>query len=209
MVFGGYNSACRNGERWVTAEKFEAEKQRTRAYRQTDEGRIRHRKSNAKYHQKDGVKERIRARMRRYRQREEVRAKYREQNQRWLTTEEGRSYRRAYKARKRRTPEGRLVEAIRNSTNRAVKFAGRSKPSRSFELLGTDLEGFKAHIEAQFTDGMSWENHSEWHIDHIVPLASGKAPEEIWKLCHYTNLQPLWARDNMSKHAKTPDQYAK
>jgi hypothetical protein len=76
------------------------------------------------------------------------------------------------------------------------------KPSRSFELLGTDLESFKAYMESLFTEGMTWENHGEWHIDHIVPLASGKTPEEIWELCHYTNLQPLWAEDNLRKHTK-------
>ena len=50
---------------------------------------------------------------------------------------------------------------------------------------------------------MSWENHGEWHIDHKKPLASAKTEEELKKLCHYTNLQPLWALDNIRKGAKT------
>jgi hypothetical protein len=49
---------------------------------------------------------------------------------------------------------------------------------------------------------MNWDNRDKWHIDHIIPLASAKSPEEVEKLCHYTNLQPLWASDNMSKGAK-------
>jgi hypothetical protein len=49
---------------------------------------------------------------------------------------------------------------------------------------------------------MSWENHGEWHIDHIVPLSSAITEEELRKLSHYTNLQPLWATDNLSKGSK-------
>lgn len=46
---------------------------------------------------------------------------------------------------------------------------------------------------------MTWDNYGKWHIDHIVPLVSAKTEEEMYKLCHYTNLQPLWALDNIKK----------
>jgi hypothetical protein len=49
---------------------------------------------------------------------------------------------------------------------------------------------------------MNWSNRNLWHIDHIIPLASAKTEEEMIKLCHYTNLQPLWAIENMSKGSK-------
>jgi hypothetical protein len=49
---------------------------------------------------------------------------------------------------------------------------------------------------------MSWSNHGKWHIDHIIPLSSAKSKEELVKLCHYTNLQPLWALDNLGKANK-------
>lgn len=52
---------------------------------------------------------------------------------------------------------------------------------------------------------MTWENRGEWHIDHIIPLASASTEEELLALCHYTNLQPLWAFDNLSKGAKIID----
>ena len=59
-------------------------------------------------------------------------------------------------------------------------------------------------MESQFTDGMTWDNWGKygWHVDHKVPLSSAKTPDELIKLCHYTNLQPLWAKDNLSKGAK-------
>lgn len=69
-------------------------------------------------------------------------------------------------------------------------------------LVGCSYDELVSHIEKQFTDGMSWENMSEWHIDHVVPLASAKNQEEMENLFHYSNLQPLWAYDNKSKGAK-------
>jgi len=52
---------------------------------------------------------------------------------------------------------------------------------------------------------MSWDNYGEWHIDHIIPLCSATTVEELEKLCHYTNLQPLWAEENLFKGGKMPE----
>lgn len=73
----------------------------------------------------------------------------------------------------------------------------------SAELLGCTYEQLLAHLESQFSDGMNWENYGEWHIDHIRPCASFDLldPEEQRKCFHYTNLQPLWALDNLLKGA--------
>lgn len=74
------------------------------------------------------------------------------------------------------------------------------KKGKSTEiLLGADYKTVKLHIEKQFQKGMSWENHGEWHIDHIIPLASALTKEEMINLCNYKNLQPLWALDNIKK----------
>jgi hypothetical protein len=72
------------------------------------------------------------------------------------------------------------------------------------KILGCNFSNFKIYIEEKFVDGMSWENHSihGWHIDHIIPLSSAKNKEDLYKLCHYTNLQPLWAKDNLLKSNK-------
>jgi hypothetical protein len=71
-------------------------------------------------------------------------------------------------------------------------------------MIGCVPKQLKIHIENQFTDNMSWDNYGlfGWHIDHIVPLSSAKTEEDLYKLCHYTNLQPLWAKDNWSKSNK-------
>lgn len=76
------------------------------------------------------------------------------------------------------------------------------KSQRTLEILGCDLETIKSHLEKQFTKGMNWNNQGEWHIDHIIPCASAKTEEELIKLFHYTNLQPLWAEDNRNKSDK-------
>jgi len=55
------------------------------------------------------------------------------------------------------------------------------------------------HVEQQFTVDMHWDNYGDWHIDHIVPLSCADTEEELKLLCHYTNLQPLWAVDNLAK----------
>jgi len=76
------------------------------------------------------------------------------------------------------------------------------KSNKTFELIGCTPQSLKEHLEKQFVEGMTWNNRNEWHIDHIIPLSSAKSKEEIYKLCHYTNLQPLWAEDNLKKSNK-------
>ena len=65
------------------------------------------------------------------------------------------------------------------------------------------MEELKIHIEGKFVEGMTWENHGSWHLDHVRPCCSFdlKNEEEQKKCFHYTNLQPLWAVENLSKQA--------
>jgi hypothetical protein len=67
------------------------------------------------------------------------------------------------------------------------------------------MEEAFAHIESKFKPGMTWENYGKWHVDHIIPLSSANTTGELEKLCHFNNLQPLWARENMRKSDKMPD----
>jgi hypothetical protein len=91
---------------------------------------------------------------------------------------------------------------LRTRTWSAFKRKGYKKTSQTQDMLGVDWEVCKAHIERQFKKGMKWRNHGEWHIDHIIPLASAKNEKELRKLCYYRNLQPLWAVDNLNKSDK-------
>ena len=85
-----------------------------------------------------------------------------------------------------------------------LKNKGFKKDKKMKDILGCSYTEFIIYMESKFLKGMTWENHSlyGWHIDHIIPLSSGKTQEEIQNLCHYTNLQPLWAKDNLKKHKK-------
>lgn len=98
----------------------------------------------------------------------------------------------------------RLTCVMRSRLSNALKRRGYDKTSITADTLGCSWEDLKIHLESQFKDGMTWENHGKttWHIDHIIPLASASNSEEMCKLNHYTNLQPLWAKDNMSKGNK-------
>ena len=98
----------------------------------------------------------------------------------------------------------KLKSALRNRTYFAFKQKRYNKNSKTEQLLGASYEIVKIHIESQFKEGMSWDNRILWHIDHRIPLASAKSEEEIVKLCHYTNLQPLWADENIRKSDKMP-----
>ncbi len=78
-----------------------------------------------------------------------------------------------------------------------------SKDTKSIDCLGCSIIELKQHLENQFTLGMTWKNYGwGWHIDHIKPLSSASSKDELYKLFHYSNLQPLWARDNLIKSNK-------
>jgi len=76
------------------------------------------------------------------------------------------------------------------------------KNNTTIHIIGCTPIFLKEYIETLFTEGMNWENYGEWHIDHIIPLSSAKTEDEIYELCYYTNLQPLWSMDNIKKSNK-------
>ena len=113
---------------------------------------------------------------------------------------------RAENARKRRANDHlfALCQRARGRIANAFRQNGFTKTSTTFEMIGCDWPTLSAHIESLFSEGMNFQNRNLWHIDHIIPLASAKTKEEVIKLCHYKNLQPLWIADNLAKSDKMP-----
>ena len=77
-----------------------------------------------------------------------------------------------------------------------------NKTSKTTQILGCTRGELRVYLESKFAAGMSWDDRSAWHIDHIIPLASAKTEADVIRLNHYTNLQPLWAVDNIRKGAR-------
>ena len=101
-------------------------------------------------------------------------------------------------------PHLKLIRNYRTRIKNYMRFNKISLGTGSLELVGLTAEDLKKYIESKFKEGMSWDNYGVygWHLDHIIPLSSAKNEEELKGLCHYTNLQPLWAFDNLSKFNK-------
>ena len=116
------------------------------------------------------------------------------------------SYRKEYqKTRMKNDPDIRLTHNIRSLILISFKncLKGSYKKGKKTEnILDCTLEEFTQHLQSLFTEGMTLENHGEWEIDHIIPISSAKNEEEIYKLNHYTNFQPLWKEDNRKKSNK-------
>jgi hypothetical protein len=108
------------------------------------------------------------------------------------------------KQKKKSSPLYKLKISMRDRLNKYFIYSSLNKNNKTFEIIGCTPPKLKEHLESQFTHGMCWDNHGlfGWHIDHIMPLSSAKTEEELYKLCHYTNLQPLWAGDNLKKSNK-------
>lgn len=111
---------------------------------------------------------------------------------------------RSYSKRLKTNNVFRLRVLIGNRVKNALRRRDYDKNESCIKIVGCSAHDLRRHIESQFKPGMSWDNHGlrGWHVDHIIPLAIAKTQEEMESLCHYTNLQPLWAKDNLSKGGK-------
>jgi len=107
-----------------------------------------------------------------------------------------------YKERYGKDVHYRLAVVLRARMRQALK--KESKVGSAVTDLGMSVPDFKKYLENLFRGGMSWSNYGEWHIDHIKPLSSFNlsSPEEFKIAAHYTNLQPLWKEENLSKGCK-------
>jgi hypothetical protein len=94
----------------------------------------------------------------------------------------------------------RMKKRLRDRIRDYMK--GKSIGKKTKDIIGLDYVDFKNYISSKFTEGMTWDNYGEWHLDHIKPLVLSENEEELLKLNHYTNLQPLWEKDNLKKNRK-------
>jgi len=94
----------------------------------------------------------------------------------------------------------KLAYIVRGRLNKVIH---KTKDHSAIDSLGCSVSELKQHLESKFQFNMTWANYGfyGWHIDHIKPLSSFDLsdPEQFKQACHYTNLQPLWATDNLRK----------
>lgn len=194
-------------ENWVTKEKFE-------------EIRIRGLMEQAEYRKRPEVKARMQKYRKEYRQTDKgsewiknYRSKYYEENKEYVIQKQKEycknpEVRKIINKRRREkianNPQFAIACRARNRVLKALKRVGAVKSQKTMELLGCSFEFLKEHLESQFKEGMSWENRSSFHIDHIRPLASFDLtdPEQLKVACHWTNLQPLPPLENIRKSDK-------
>lgn len=96
----------------------------------------------------------------------------------------------------------RFKISIRKHIGQCFKRKSVPKDIKTTEILGCTINEFVLYIESLLQDGMSLNNYGKWHLDHIVPLHTAKTKEDVIRLCHYSNYQPLWAIDNILKGSK-------
>lgn len=172
---------------------------RQKAYKRANKEQIK--AKSKEYHDKtkdktkayyEANKEQIKARIRNYRKNNLSLLKQREK---------------AAQIKKRQDPFYKLKDSIRNRIRASMKSKGYAKKSKTFEILGCSYDEFKAHIESQFKSWMTWDNHGNpkdkvlepnktWDLDHIVPISSAVTEEDVIRLSHYTNFQPLCSYEN-------------
>ena len=190
---------------------YQENKEKQKKYRQEHKEKIviRHKKWYQEHKEKITIQHKI------YRDnhKEEIKntdKKYRQEHKKELNIQINK-----YRINRRKTDINFKISGnLRNRVRDAIKNNLKSAPT--MKLLGCSINFLKQHLESQFINNMSWKNHGkgvgnknlkEWHIDHIRPCASFdlSKPEEQRKCFHYSNLQPLWAKDNLSKGVKWKD----
>jgi len=119
--------------------------------------------------------------------------------------DERRLYREEYrKKRFEEDPLFKLTVNIRHLISNSLRRQGYSKKTRTYKILGCDYETFYNHLLETYKKnyGVEWDGIEDVHIDHIIPVSLAQTEEEVIKLCHYSNLQLLKAKDNLDKKDK-------
>jgi hypothetical protein len=181
-------------------ENREANAAYSRAYRQANAEKIRERE-RIRYAENT---ERCRQSNRASSKRNRAKNTSREREWRKRNKDKVRGYYRKYVSKKRKEDAGfNLQMIVRTRIYGALSRASLGKTSRTLKLVGCNAIELRKWLESKFLPGMTWKNHGRhgWHIDHIIPLAKFDLsdPAQQAAAFHYTNLQPLWAKDNLRK----------
>jgi hypothetical protein len=217
-VFWLYQKACKDGEYWISPEKFnlysKREKQRSisrvlpleRPLKCGDireDGKVFWAYNKTCTNSENWItREKFEERKSRHNDDENKlkRAKYNKLRNADQKNKQHRNARR--KIQRINNPIYAITSRLRTTTNQIFRRKGFGKNSKTAELLGCTWEHLLTHIESQFKEGMSWDNRHFFEIDHIIPLASATTQEELIRLCHFSNLQPLFVNENRSKGDK-------
>jgi hypothetical protein len=203
MVFVLYVKNCKNGEWWVSQDKFQEMNERNRFL-------VRKRRSENPEKYREYERSIRKKNPERYKQQKAIRRK---NNLSKIRQQENASYYRNKKNKiqaqtryqKQRSETDfifRESKKIKNLVSKTFRDKGYSKKSRVHDILGCSYEEFLKHIQGQFLEGMNWDNRNNWHLDHIIPISLAKTYNDIIASNHYTNFQPLWAIDNIRKGNK-------
>ena len=113
-----------------------------------------------------------------------------------------------YRNRRKNDPEYRIACNCRAVLRSALKRQSAKKASQTFHLIGCSIQALRVHLQAQFKEGMTWENYGPmWEVDHKLPLVRFNLldPQQQRIAFHFENLQPLWTPENRRKSDKLPD----
>ena len=195
---------CKRGhdsERWVNGSCVQCSKERDSKRKRpldTEEKKIKAREKSKRWREqnKERSRELKRASMRRLYADPEYRARHLEKKRCPESREKTNARERQ---RYQSSRDARMCRVIRNRVRAALN--GKLRSGSAIEMLGCSIDEARVHLESQFSEGMSWDNHGDWHIDHIKPLSwfDLSDPKQMAEACHYTNLQPLWGSENISK----------
>jgi len=187
QMFWGYRKTAKCGEWWMSASKFNEMKSNAL-------------KSRRESFMRNATTERERSRAYNHENKEKLLERKRDYVAR--NPCKVRKWQQADYKRRMADPLKKLIHNQRTRIAQALR--GASKWGDTLSLVGCTAKELKHHLEAQFTPGMTWENYGSWHVDHIKPCASFNLSldSDQAKCFHYSNLQPLWAEDNLRKSDK-------
>lgn len=177
-------------------------REKAKKYREANKEKINER--NKKYRQEN--KEKIREARKLYYQKNAEKVKAKSQKYREEHKDYYKNYDALYQNEKlANDPLFKFKRGVRHLIYLSFIRKGKTKSTRTENILGCTIEEFKEYIKGKFEEGMRFENYGEWHLDHVVPLSVAQTEEDVIKLCHYSNFQPLWAIDNLKKGKKNTE----